>query len=112
MTVGEVWVTDNIRWAEYLRPDELHLGFNFRLAQDRLRRGRDPRRDPEFAGGDRDRKRHPTWTLSNHDVGREVTRYGGGEIGLRRARAMAMVMLALPGAVFIYNGEELGLPDV
>ncbi len=45
-------------------------------------------------------------------MGREVTRYGGGEIGLRRARAMAMVMLALPGAVFIYNGEELGLPDV
>ena len=42
----------------------------------------------------------------------QVTRYGGGEIGLRRARAMAMLMLALPGAVFIYNGEELGLPDV
>jgi alpha-glucosidase len=50
--------------------------------------------------------------LSNHDVDREVTRYGGGEIGLRRARAMAMAMLALPGTVFIYNGEELGLPDV
>ena len=43
---------------------------------------------------------------------REVTRYGGGEIGLRRARAMVMLMLALPGTVFIYNGEELGLPDV
>ena len=42
----------------------------------------------------------------------EVTRYGGGEVGVRRARAMAMVMLALPGTVFIYNGEELGLPDV
>ena len=50
--------------------------------------------------------------FSNHDVGREVTRYGGGEVGLQRARAMATVMLALPGAVFIYNGEELGLPDV
>ena len=45
-------------------------------------------------------------------MGREATRYGDGEIGLRRARAMAMVMLALPGAVFVYNGEELGLPDV
>ena len=54
----------------------------------------------------------PTWTLSNHDVEREVTRYGGGDIGLRRARAMAMAILALPGTVFIYNGEELGLPDV
>jgi alpha-glucosidase len=50
--------------------------------------------------------------LSNHDVDREVTRYGGGAIGLARARAMALVMLALPGAVFIYNGEELGLPNV
>ena len=54
----------------------------------------------------------PTWTLANHDVEREVTRYGGGTRGLDRARAMALVMLALPGAVFIYNGEELGLPNV
>jgi alpha-glucosidase len=54
----------------------------------------------------------PTWTLANHDVDRESTRYGGGPIGLARARAMALVMLALPGAVFIYNGEELGLPNV
>ena len=54
----------------------------------------------------------PTWTLSNHDVDREVTRYGGGEVGLARAWAMALVMLALPGAVFIYNGEELGLANV
>ena len=54
----------------------------------------------------------PTWTLANHDVDREVTRYGGGDVGLARARAMALVMLALPGAVFIYNGEELGLPNV
>src|SRR5262249_1527851 len=52
------------------------------------------------------------WTLANHDVEREVTRYGSGSIGSERARAMAMVMLALPGAVFIYNGEELGLPNV
>ena len=54
----------------------------------------------------------PTWTLSNHDVDRDVTRYGGGDVGLARAWAMALVMLALPGAVFIYNGEELGLANV
>ncbi|MGH3639711.1 MAG: alpha-amylase family glycosyl hydrolase, partial [Mycobacterium sp.] len=53
-----------------------------------------------------------TWTLSNHDVEREVSRYGGGDEGLAKARAMALVMLALPGAVFVYNGEELGLPNV
>ena len=28
VTIGEVWVMDNMLWAEYLRPDELHLGFN------------------------------------------------------------------------------------
>lgn len=54
----------------------------------------------------------PTWTLSNHDVVRQVTRYGGGDTGARRARAMVLVELALPGVVFLYNGEELGLPNV
>ena len=52
----------------------------------------------------------PTWTLENHDVERGPSRYGGG-LGLE-ARAMAMVTLALPGAVFVYNGQELGLPNV
>jgi alpha-glucosidase len=112
VTIGEVWVMDNIRWAEYLRPDELHLGFNFRLTKidfdaDEIREA-----IQNSLAATAIESAIPTWTLSNHDVGREVTRYGGGEIGLRRARAMAMVMLALPGSVFIYNGEELGLPDV
>ncbi|MGF2951975.1 glycoside hydrolase family 13 protein [Mycobacterium sp. THU-M116] len=112
MTVGEVWVTDNRRWAEYLRPDELHLGFNFRLTRTDFEATavRDAIENSLAAAALVDAT--PTWTLSNHDVGREVTRYGGGEVGLARARAMAMVMLALPGAVFVYNGEELGLPDV
>jgi alpha-glucosidase len=107
-----VWVRDNHRFAEYLRPDELHLGFNFRLLQadfDAIEI-----RDAivnslaaaAIAGAT------PTWTLANHDAEREVTRYGGGDVGLARAKAMALVMFALPGAVFIYNGEELGLPNV
>src|SRR6476659_3833482 len=54
----------------------------------------------------------PTWTLANHDVDREVTRFGGGDVGLARSRAMALAMFALPGAVFIYTGEELGLANV
>jgi alpha-glucosidase len=112
VTIGEVWVLDNLLWAEYLRPDELHLGFNFRLTKIDF----DAREIHDAIQNSLDataiENATPTWTLSNHDVGREVTRYGGGEVGLRRARAMAMVMLALPGAVFVYNGEELGLPDV
>ncbi len=112
VAVGEVWVHGNERFAKYLRPDELHLGFNFRLVQAdfdaaEVRAAIDnAMAAADLAGA------VPTWTLSNHDVEREVTRYGGGARGLARARAMALVMLALPGAVFVYNGEELGLPQV
>jgi len=53
-----------------------------------------------------------TWVLSNHDVIRHVTRYGGGELGERRARAAALLMLALPGGAYVYQGEELGLEEV
>jgi len=112
MAIGEVWVSDDERFAQYVRPDELHMGFNFRLVQ-----------VPFEAVAVREAIEHslaavaevgalPTWTLSNHDVSRPVTRYGGGAVGRARARAMALVELALPGAVYLYNGEELGLPDV
>jgi alpha-glucosidase len=53
-----------------------------------------------------------TWVLSNHDVVRHVTRYGGGERGRRRARAAALLMLALPGGAYIYQGDELGLEEI
>ena len=112
VTIGEVWVMDNLLWAEYLRPDELHLGFNFRLTKIDFDAGQIHDAIQNSLDATALENATPTWTLSNHDVGREVTRYGDGEVGLRRARAMAMVMLALPGAVFVYNGEELGLPDV
>ncbi|MGH3972118.1 MAG: glycoside hydrolase family 13 protein [Pseudonocardiaceae bacterium] len=112
VAVGEIWVTDDAAFARYLRPDELHLGFNFRLLE------------ADFdAVSVREAIEHSlmavhnspapaTWTISNHDVVRPVTRYGGGEVGLRRARAMALVQLALPGPAYLYNGDELGLPNV
>ncbi|WP_020102229.1 glycoside hydrolase family 13 protein [Mycobacterium sp. 360MFTsu5.1] len=111
-TVGEVWVFDNEDFAKYLRPDELHLGFNFRLVRADFTAAavREAIENSLAAAALADSP--PTWTLSNHDVEREVTRYGDGAQGLSRARAMALVMLALPGAVFVYNGEELGLPNV
>jgi alpha-glucosidase len=112
VAIGEVWVFDNEQFAKYLRPDELHLGFNFRLV--RAEFDADEIRDAieNSLAAAAIENATPTWTLSNHDVDREVTRYGGGDAGLARAKAMALVMLALPGAVFIYNGEELGLPNV
>lgn len=112
VAIGEVWVHGNERFARYLRPDELHLGFNFRLVQaDFDARDVHDAIDNAMAAANL-AGATPTWTLSNHDVEREATRYGGGARGLARARAMALVMLALPGAVFVYNGEELGLPNV
>lgn len=111
VTIGEIWVRDNARFGEYIRPDELHLGFNFRLAEavfsaDAIRAAIENSLDAvRHVGGT------PTWTLSNHDVEREVSRYGGGETGTSRARAMLLVELALPGTCFLYNGSEIGLPN-
>ena len=51
----------------------------------------------------------PSWTLSNHDVVRQVTRFGGGNLGRSRARAALLLVLGLPGQVFFFQGEELGL---
>ena len=85
------------RLARYLRADELHTAFNFdflRAPWDaaELRRIIDENIGALAAVG-----ATPTWVLSNHDVVRPVTRYGGGELGTRRARAGALLMLALPG---------------
>ena len=128
MNVGEIWVESPEQFAKYVRPDELHLGFNFRLASTPF----DAEGIREAIDGSLEAVRTvgatPTWTLSNHDVEREVTRYSppipadtddperAAEralgVGIARARAMALVELALPGTVFIYQGAELGLPNV
>ena len=108
VTIGEVWVFDNARWAEYVRADELHLGFNFRMvrAEYDITDIRDAIENTFAAAAIENAT--PTWTLENHDVVRGPSRYGG----LDQARAMAMVLLALPGTVFLYNGQELGLANV
>lgn len=111
VAIGEIWVGDDERFARYLRSDELHLGFNFRLLKAEFA-ATDVRAAIEHSLGAVARVAAPaTWTLANHDAARQVTRYGGGALGYQRARAMALVELALPGVVFLYNGEELGLPD-
>ena len=54
----------------------------------------------------------PTWNLSNHDVVRHVTRFGGGTVGSLRARAALLLLLGLPGQMLLFQGEELGLEEV
>jgi alpha-glucosidase len=112
MAVGEVWVSDDVRLAQYLRDDELQLAFNFKLltADWTASDLRDAVTDSLAAVADSPAP--ACWVLSNHDRPRHVTRYGGGELGTRRARAAALLQLALPGAAYVYNGDELGLPDV
>ena len=81
--VGEVVVNGPQRLARYMRPDELHTTFNL----DFLKSSLDP-----------DDLRHTidstlaafgqvgapaTWTLSNHDETRHVTRFGRGDTGVR-----------------------------
>ncbi|MGH3835109.1 MAG: glycoside hydrolase family 13 protein [Pseudonocardiaceae bacterium] len=112
VAVGEIWVTDDAAFARYIRPDELHLGFNFRLLEADFDAGSVRAAIEHSLVAVQDSPAPATWTISNHDVVRPVTRYGGGEVGLRRARAMALVQLALPGSAYVYNGDELGLPNV
>jgi alpha-glucosidase len=112
MLVGEAWVATAERRARYVRPDELHSAFNFDFLKcdwdaAALRAVVDTCLAADSAVG-----APTTWVLANHDVTREVTRYGGGETGLRRARAGALLMLALPGGAYVYQGEELGLEEV
>ena len=132
--IGEVWLSP-ARTTDYIRPGRLHQAFYFDLMTQ-------PWSAPGFrasiaatmssipAGGG-----VPAWTLNNHDVHRCVSRYGlvraepmvtedanarrtrpRGHVdvasGVRRARAAALLLLALPGSVYLYQGEELGMPEV
>jgi alpha-glucosidase len=111
VAVGAVAARTRERFARYVRADELHLAVDARLAAvrfdaDELRATIEDTLDAVDAVG-----AAATWALSDHDVARPASRYGGGPVGLARARAMALVQLALPGAVYLYNGDELGLPD-
>ncbi len=52
-----------------------------------------------------------SWVLSNHDRSRPVSRYGGGEAGVRRSLAVSTLFMALGGTPFLFQGEELALAD-
>ncbi|MFD2081863.1 alpha-amylase family glycosyl hydrolase [Actinopolymorpha cephalotaxi] len=131
LLIGEVGLTDPAAVADYTRPGELHHTFCFPFAHATF--DADTYRHVITTA----LAHHPdgvAWVANNHDLPRAVTRHtptprdrdgdgdGDGEelpagadpaqIGLARARAAAALMLALPGAVYLYQGEELGLPDV
>jgi alpha-glucosidase len=127
MLIGEVWLPDAARLARYVGPGELNTVFNFPYLNCPW--------DAVELRGVIDQtlalSAPATWVLSNHDVDRVVSRYGRSNtafsldrrsyfhilpvdlaLGTRRARAAALLTMALPGAVYIYQGEELGLWEV
>ncbi|MBO0805872.1 MAG: glycoside hydrolase family 13 protein [Nocardiopsaceae bacterium] len=104
--VGEVWADSPPTLQPYLAPGGLPQVFNFELITSdwkaaSIKAAVDA--TLALAGGSR-----APWVLGNHDVLRPVTRLGGPA----RARAAALLLLALPGSAYVYQGEELGLPEV
>ncbi|MEW9550268.1 glycoside hydrolase family 13 protein [Nonomuraea sp. NPDC050783] len=108
MAVAEAWVSSPERLARYIGPDELHQAFNFEFMMADFH-AKSFRAVIEKSLAEAELVGAPTtWVLSNHDKPRHVTRHGS----LARARAATLLMLALPGSAYLYNGEELGLPEV
>lgn len=134
MAVSEAWVNPPSRSALYVRPDELANTFNFDFLTVKWRSEPLKKSIDASMAGMAEVGAPVTWVLSNHDVVRVVNRLEAefvseGETekaaesitatrtfdhvrANQRARSAALLMLALPGAVFLYQGEELGLPEV
>ena len=126
---AEAWVMPLSRMAKWVRQDEYHQAFNFGYLETPWNREKleavVDESLKEFGGVGAP----STWVLSNHDVIRHATRMAYNKIpkqgdgigpdyeqpnverGLRRARAASAFMLGLPGGAYIYQGEELGLPE-
>lgn len=128
---GEAWLPTIQRTTLWVRPDEMHQTFNFPYLMT-------PWEAPALRAVIRESLdafgsvgAPSTWVLSNHDVVRHASRLaltaenpqGTGlgpdspgqpipELGLSRALAATTLMLALPGSAYLYQGEELGLPEV
>ena len=115
----------------YLRKDEYHQSFNFDLLEAKWDAAEFAEIIERSVSAGEKVGAPSTWVLSNHDVMRHATRYGlpqdtnwrkwpmegpAGDLdvalGQRRARAAGMITLALPGSTYVYQGEELGLPEV
>jgi alpha-glucosidase len=126
---GEAWVMPLPRMATWVRSDEYHQTFNFGYLETPWNKQRLIKTINESFDAFGGVGAPSTWVLSNHDVIRHVTRMGYDKIpkqgdgigpkspqpdealGQRRGRAASAFMLGLPGGAYIYQGEELGLPE-
>ncbi|MEY3029128.1 MAG: hypothetical protein RL198_525 [Actinomycetota bacterium] len=126
---AEAWVLPLSRMAKWVRPDEYHQTFNFGYLETPWKRDALQKVVDESLSAFGGVGAPSTWVLSNHDVIRHASRFsydklpkqGDGigpdypqpdeALGLRRARAASAFMLGLPGGAYLYQGEELGLPE-
>jgi len=128
--VAEAWVNPLSELANWVRPDEMHQAFNFAYLATAWDAPAIRTVIADSLSSFGQVGAPSTWVLSNHDVVRHATRlaissenpHGDGigphskdkpnsVVGLRRARAASLLMLALPGSAYLYQGEELGLPE-
>jgi len=126
---GEAWVHPLSRMASYVKPGEYHQTFNFGYLETPWNKEKLQDVVTESLNAFGAVGAPSTWVLSNHDVIRHATRMGYDQVpkqgdgigpkyaqpdeakGQRRARAASAFMLGLPGGAYIYQGEELGLPE-
>ncbi|MBX3067740.1 MAG: glycoside hydrolase family 13 protein [Microbacteriaceae bacterium] len=128
--VAEAWVSPMKKLANWVRPDEMQQAFNFAYLGTPLKAGRLKSVINNSIAAFGQVGSPSTWVLSNHDVVRHASRFGmdvdypqgdgigpkspvkpDRELGLKRARAATLLMLGLPGGSYLYQGEELGLPE-
>ncbi len=135
--VGEAWVIPEHQHL-YAREGELGQVFNFEFAKANWNAAAFKVAIEDGIRSAHDAESTTTWVMSNHDVVRHASRYGlpqvpttgyhelpndwllrdgttyieDRDLGARRARAAILMELGLPGSVYVYQGEELGLPEV
>ncbi|WP_226470124.1 alpha-glucosidase [Luteimonas panaciterrae] len=108
--LGEISSEDSLAiTAEYTREGRLHMGYSFELLTDDFSAHyiRDTVSRLE-AGLDQG---WPCWALSNHDVRRVASRWGGQDAPPALAKLLNAMLCSLRGSVCVYQGEELGLPE-
>ncbi|TBR14713.1 MAG: alpha-glucosidase [Lysobacter sp.] len=109
--LGEISSEDSLAtMSEYVQPGRLHMGYSFELLTDDFTatyiRDTAERLEASMVDG------WPCWAISNHDVQRAVTRWGNGDASDALARQLVALVCSLRGSVCLYQGEELGLPEV
>ena len=109
-TLGEISSEDSLAtMAEYTNGHRLHMGYSFELLTDDFSAGFIRRTvealETKLVDG------WPCWAISNHDVKRVLSRWGGDAPSPALAKMLTALVASLRGTVCIYQGEELGLPE-